>query len=75
MDTDNTDDIALLANTPVYAESRQHSLEKVAGSIGLHVNPDKMELMCFNQNQKGDISTLKGGSSTSEAVSHLLKTS
>ena len=36
-----------------------HSLEQEAGGIGLHVNEDKTEYMCFNQ--RGDISTLKGG--------------
>ena len=30
--------------------------------IGLHVDADKTEYICFNQNQKGGISTLKGGS-------------
>ena len=37
-----------------------HSLEQAAGGIGLHVNVDKTEYMGFNQ--KGDISTLNGGS-------------
>ena len=49
----------LLANTPAQAESLLHSLEQTAGGIGLHVNEDKIEYMCFNQ--RGDISTLKGG--------------
>ena len=57
-EADHADDIALLANTPAQAETLQHSLEKAAASIGLHVNADKMEFMCFNQ--RGDISTLKG---------------
>ena len=39
-DMDYTDDIALLANSPTQAESLLHSLEWVAGSIGLHVNAD-----------------------------------
>ena len=59
-DADYTDDMALLANTPVQAESGQHSLEMAAGSIGLHVNADKTEYMCFNQTR--DISTLTGSS-------------
>ena len=59
MDTEYTDDIALLANTPVQVESRLHSLEQAAGSISLHVNADKTEYICFNQ--RGDISTLNGG--------------
>ena len=60
MDTDYADDIALLANTPTQAESWQSSLEQAAGGIGLPINADKTEYMCFNQ--KGDISTLNGGS-------------
>ena len=60
MDTDYPDDIVLLANTPTQAESLLHSLEKTAGDIGLHANTEKTEHMCFNQ--KGDISTLNGGS-------------
>ena len=58
-DADYDDDIALLANTPVQAKTLLHSLELVAGDIGLHVNTDKTEFMCFNQ--RGNISILKGG--------------
>ena len=50
----------LLANTPAQAESQLHNLERTAGHIGLHVYADKMEYICFNQ--RGDISTLNGGS-------------
>ena len=60
MDTDYTDDIILLANTPTQTKSLLHSLEQAAGDIGFHVNADKMEYMCFNQ--KRDIFTLNGGS-------------
>ena len=42
------DDIVLLANTPARPKSLRHSLEKAAGGIGLHVNADKREQMCFN---------------------------
>ena len=59
-DTDNTDVIVLLANTPAQAKSLLHSLEWTAGGIVLHVNADKTEYMCFNL--KGDNSTLNGGS-------------
>ena len=59
-DVDNADDIALLANTPAQAETLQHSLERAAAGIGLHVNAHKTEYMCFNQ--KRDISTLNGSS-------------
>ena len=58
IDLDYTDNIALLANTPTQAEYLQHSLEQAAGGIGLQVNADKTEYMCFNQ--RGDISTLNG---------------
>ena len=40
-----------------YAKSLLHSLEWATGHIGLHINANKTEYMCFNQ--KGDISTLK----------------
>ena len=46
----DTDYIVLLANTPTQAESLQHSLELA----------DKTGSMYFNQ--KGNISTLNGGS-------------
>ena len=57
-------DIALLANTPAQDtpaqdESLLHGLEWTAGGIGLHINADKTEYLCFNQ--KGDISTLNAG--------------
>ena len=59
-DTDYADDIVLLVNTPTQAESQLHCLERTVGGIGLHVNADKTEYMCFNQ--KGDISTVNDGS-------------
>ena len=62
MDTDYADDIALMAYTPTKAKSLLHSLEKTAGATRFHINADKTEYMRFNQNRKGDISTLKGGS-------------
>ena len=55
--TDFADDIVLLANTPVQAETLLHSLEWAAGGMGFHINTDKTEYICFNQ--RGDISTLK----------------
>ena len=50
------DNIALLANTPAKPETMLHSRERAAADIGLHVNTDKTEYMCFNQ--RGEISTL-----------------
>ena len=60
MDVDYTHDIVLLANTPTQAKTLLHGLEQAAAGIGLHVNTDKMEYMCFNQ--RGDIATLNGSS-------------
>ena len=40
-DTDNTDDIVLLANAPDQAESLLHNLERAAAGIGLHDNAHK----------------------------------
>ena len=60
MDTDHTNDIVLLANTLAEAETQLHSLERAAAGIGLHVNADKTEYMCFNQ--RDNISTLNSSS-------------
>ena len=62
-DADCADDIAHLKNTLAEAEFLLHSLEWAAGGVGLHVNADKTEYMCFNQ--RGDIST-----PTQDAASH-----
>ena len=59
-DTNYTDDIVILVNTPNQVETPLHSLEWAAAGIGLHVNAHKMEYMCYNQT--GDISTLDGTS-------------
>ena len=53
------DDIVLLANTPTEAEYLVYILGRAAGGIGLHVNADKTEYMCFNRR---DISTQNGSS-------------
>ena len=59
-DADYTDDLAILANTPNQAETLLHSLERAAAGIGLHVNANKTEYMCYNQT--GNIATLDGAS-------------
>ena len=59
-EADYADDIALLANTPAQAGSLLHRLKKAAGNIDLYINADKTEVMCFNQNQRGEIATLNG---------------
>ena len=56
IDSEYTDDIALLANTPAQAETLLHSLGRAAVGIGLNANAHKTEYMCFNQTS--DISTL-----------------
>ena len=57
MDADYEDDIALLANTPTKAYSLLPILELAAGGIGLYVNADEMELMCFNQSKMRHLNT------------------
>ena len=59
-DADYDNDIAHLANTPTQAETLLHGLEQAATGIGLHINADKTEYMCFNQ--RGNMSTLNGSS-------------
>ena len=49
IDTNYTDYITLLANTSAQAKSLLHSLEQAAEGIGLFMNSDKTEFMCFNQ--------------------------
>ena len=46
-DADYADDLAILANTPNQAETLLHSLERAAAGIGLHVNANKTEYMCY----------------------------
>ena len=58
-DADYPEDIALQANSRAQAKSLLHSLERPPGDIGLHINTDKTEYMCFNQ--RDDISTLNSG--------------
>ena len=52
MEADYTDDIALLAYTPTKAESLLHSLKQATGGIGLYVNANKMEYICFNKKKR-----------------------
>ena len=51
-DADYANGLALLANTPVPAESFLHSQDQTArGGIGLYVNTNKTELICFKQKE------------------------
>ena len=43
------DDLALLANIPDQTESLLHYLEQVTVGIGLYLNTNKTEFMCFKQ--------------------------
>ena len=56
MDADYAHNIVLYADTPTQAKSLLHSLEQVAGGIGLHMNANKMEYIYFKQ--EGMISSL-----------------
>ena len=55
---DYTDDLALLANTPIKAESHLHILEKESRDIRLFVNTIKTKFTRLKQ--EGAISTLRG---------------
>ena len=55
-DTDYADDLVLLVHTPAQVESLLHSPVKAIGGIGLFMNADKIQYMCFKQ--KGTISSL-----------------
>ena len=69
-DADDSDNRALPENTPAQAETLLYCLEKAADGTGLHVNTDKTEYMCFNQNHPWNLWT---NSPTSGVESHLLK--
>ena len=47
-DVDYSDEITFLANTLAKDEALKHCRERAASSIGLDVNPNKTEYMCFN---------------------------
>ena len=55
-DIDYADDIVLLTNTLAQAEFGLHSVEKAAGGIRPHVDAEETKYICFNQNQRGNIS-------------------
>ena len=48
----------MFANIPAQTEPLLHRLAQAAKTIGLYVNSDKTELICFNQD--GSISSLNG---------------
>ena len=49
VDADYTDNIAFLANTLDEAKSLLHSLEQAGVGVGIHMNANKTEYMCFKQ--------------------------
>ena len=46
-DADYTDDLVLFTNTAAQAKSQLHSPKQATGGIGLYVNANKTEFMCF----------------------------
>ena len=54
---DDAVDRVLIANTPVQGKCLLHSQEQAARGIGLDMNSDKTEFMCFKQD--GVISALR----------------
>ena len=54
----DNNDLVFLTNTPTQAEFLPHSLKQVERGIGLYMNIDKTEFMCFNQD--GVISEFNG---------------
>ena len=48
-DADNANDLGLLTNTLDQADSVLHSLEQAEGGIGLHMNTNKIQFICFKQ--------------------------
>ena len=46
-DANYADDQAVLTNTALQAECQLHKLEQTARSIGLYVNSNKAEFLCF----------------------------
>ena len=52
----DANDLVLLTNTPAQTKSLLNSLEQAARGIGLYMNSDKTEFMCFKQDAA--ISTL-----------------
>ena len=49
IDADYTENLVLLVNTLAQSESLLHILEQATSGIGLYVNVDKTEFMCFKQ--------------------------
>ena len=41
-DTDNTDDLSLLTNTPAQAEYQRYSLEEATEAIGFNMSANKV---------------------------------
>ena len=80
-DADYTNDVELLENTFTQAEYLFHSLEQAAEDNGRHMNAEKRDYMCFNQNRaistqiSGPLKLVNKftylGSSVSSAVSNV----
>ena len=59
-DVDYADDLAVLADYTKDAISLLHNTEKTAKEIGLHINADKTEFICLNQDASEGMKSLNG---------------
>ena len=49
IDTEEKGNLSLFTNTPTQAKFLLHNLKPAAGGIGLYMNANKIEFMCFKQ--------------------------
>ena len=61
IDANYADDRVLLTNTPAQSESLLNSLEQPAKNIGLHMNANKTEYICFKQKNRVHVSSPVSG--------------
>ena len=54
-DTFYADNLALIVNIPAQAKSWLHSLDQAAKGIGLNVNANKTEFICFNKKEPSQL--------------------
>ena len=59
-DADYADDLAVLADILKDATFLLHSIERTAKEIGLYLNADKTEFICFNQDASEGMRSLNG---------------
>ena len=59
-DADYADDLAVLADVLKDATFLLHSIERTAKEIGLYLNADKTEFICFNQDASEGMKSFNG---------------